>query len=158
MLKSKVRGFDGDRVKSELSKLDTVMKLENNETSYKDQAMFYFGEAYQHDFIIAGSLILLFCLLTFIWKKIKKVSWVVAAIALSIVPFMSYHFYFKNINCGILLEKANLRTGPSKIFEVEVELKPGTRIVVGKRFKNWRYIVSPKSFEGWIAQDKIGFY
>ena len=60
LLKSKVRGFDSNKVNSELVKLDSAMKLENDHISFKDQAMFYFGEAYQHDFIIAGSLILLF--------------------------------------------------------------------------------------------------
>ncbi|MBT3983015.1 MAG: SH3 domain-containing protein [Bacteriovoracaceae bacterium] len=91
-------------------------------------------------------------------KKIKKVPGVVLILAVACIPVLFSSIFVKKLNYAVSLVDAEIREGPSKIFEVSRPLPAGLKVLVEQPKDGWYYIKSPVDLAGWVRSKDLGVY
>ncbi len=91
-------------------------------------------------------------------KIIKNKILVVIALAALVVPGVFRYTYKEGHTFAIAMKDSRVFEGPSKIYPDYGKINAGSRVVVGKFYDDWYYIVSPSDRSGWVQKSDLGFY
>lgn len=110
------------------------------------------------DFYVAISLMGI-CTILFLMKLavIKKLFFKTLFIVISLTPLL-FLYYLSTVHLAIVLGKAEVREGPSKIYKSKNELEAGTKLVIGDQYENWFFVKYPEVKSGWVNRESVGVY
>lgn len=116
-------------------------------SSLKDYALDY---ALQTSVVTGLNITLALLLaLVFFRKKIAP-TWAKTCLALlCLAPVGSQYLIKTSYTRAVAMNKKEVFTGPSQIFEVKQEIVPGMVLILTQEEGPWRQIVSPWSHKGW---------
>lgn len=106
-------------------------------------------------FLMAG-----LCLFLLLLKKkwIENKLLILMYLALFITPLIFRYSYEREHTYAIAMKDARVHEGPSKIYPDYGKVSAGSRVVVGRFYDDWYYIVSPSDRAGWVQKSDLGFY
>ena len=90
------------------------------------------------------------------WLENKLVILIAAAVV--IIPGVFRYSYKEGHSFAVALKDSRVHEGPSKIYPDYGKINAGSRIVVGRFYDDWYYIVSPSDRAGWVQKSDLGFY
>lgn len=152
-LSAKKNGFERTEVTQNLeiaeAKLE-VTKLEEP-LSTSDYFIKYSTSATGGVFTTLALLILVVGL--FVIKKSGKIKSAWILIPAVLVP-LGVNLWIKSWPWAVVMKPAGLHDGPSAIFEARGELPPGL-LVIAKPNGDWKQIIYPVRFSGWVKTDVL---
>ena len=106
-------------------------------------------------YILAGLSLFLLLLKK---KWIQNRLLIAAYLSLLIVPVVFRYSYQEGHTFAVAMKDIRVHEGPSKIYPDYGKITAGSRVVVGRFYDNWYYIVSPSERSGWVDKVDLGFY
>lgn len=103
--------------------------------------------------LLTGANITLILLLTlvFLRKKLGPLPIKLGLFLLCLSPLAAQYYVHSHYERALSTERKMVLSGPSQIFEVTQEIAPGMVVILSKDKDQWRYVVSPKSHQGWTT-------
>jgi len=100
------------------------------------------------------------CLFLFLLKKkwIENKTLILLYFVLFTTPLIFRYSYENGHNYAVTMRDTRVHEGPSKIYSDFGKISAGSRVVVGRFYDNWYYIVSPSERSGWVQKSDLGFY
>ena len=148
----KVNGLYSKEVNAGIKQIKDKLELKYIEQEYSKADKFTLTSAsLPHLFYPMLSALLGVLFLTLLIKNKKLIS--VIVLFLSLIPAGIY-YRVNSFQVEINLEEVTIYRGPSKIFESLQVLPIGTRFIVTKEVKDWKYIEFPSIFQGWVHKNK----
>ncbi len=147
-LEARLNGFTEEQLNQNLEVVETQLRVNSLEKPLdaRDYAM-KAGMWSQNGFFTMLSLLIL-VIGMIILKKKRKYSVLFLTLTLAAIPF-GLHFWVKSWDKYITLAAHEVREGPSAIFGSRGELPDGV-LVITKKSGEWREIIYPSRFRGWI--------
>lgn len=69
-----------------------------------------------------------------------------------------FYLYSSNKNYAVTFEAAELREGPSEVFDVSNRIPSGAKVLLTDYQNGWFLVDRPKEYYGWIKKTDIGIY
>jgi hypothetical protein len=147
-LEARLHGFTEKQLNQNLELVETQLNVRSLEKPLEvaDYAMKAGMWSQNGFFTMLSLLILVIGMITL--KKERKYSVLFITIILTLTPF-GLHFWVKSWDKYITLTALEVREGPSVIFGTRGEL-PGGVLVITRKSGEWREIIYPSRFRGWI--------
>lgn len=100
------------------------------------------------------------CLFLLLLKKkwIENKLLILLYLTLFSAPLIFRYSYEKEHTYAVVMKDARVHEGPSKIYPDYGKIIAGSRVVVGRFYDDWYYIVSPRERSGWVKKSDLGFY
>lgn len=98
--------------------------------------------------------ILMLILVFWNFKLIVTRLFKVLLILVSIAPSIFFTSYIKPKEMAIIQANLKVYAGPSRIFDQVQEIPEGAKIIIGNDYNNWKQVIYPQRFKGWIFSDK----
>jgi hypothetical protein len=147
-LEARLHGFTEKQLNQNLELVETQLNIISLEKPLEvaDYAMKAGMWSQNGFFTMLSLLILVMGMITL--KKERKHSVLFITIILTLIPF-GLHFWVKSWDKYITLTALEVREGPSVIFGLRGELPDGV-LVITRKSGEWREIIYPSRFRGWI--------
>jgi hypothetical protein len=138
---------------------DSALKLVRQELSILEieESLDFYDELHLSTLSLPGAvlptliIISLIALVTSLYKRALVFIFLSSLVGIAI----SYSYYdFQKYELFLGSEDQSVYLGPSKIFEQLRVLPKGLKYSVSKEVKNWKFIHSPKEFQGWVYKSK----
>ncbi len=111
------------------------------------------------DFYIAYFMAGLCIFLLLLRKKwIQNKLLILAYLALLFIPVTFRYTYQEGHSYAVAMKDTHVHEGPSKIYPDYGKIAGGSRVLVGRFYDDWYYIVSPSDRSGWVQKSDLGFY
>jgi len=153
------KGFQSSKVYKNLRFVQQKIPVMDIDSSpaWLDKFMSVSANA-SYDIFLMFSLMLMLTTLFYIKRKVlRSARFIVLFLGISLIPYLSYIFYFSTLKIGVLLNPSSLREGPSKVYEELDTLPAGSKLIFGEENSGWVLIEKPNSFSGWVQMNNIGF-
>jgi tetratricopeptide (TPR) repeat protein len=105
-------------------------------------------------FLLGLSLFLLLLKKKWIQNKLLMIFYIL----LLVFPPIARYTYEQGHNFAVALKDLSIHEGPSQIYPDYGSIAAGSRVIVGKFYDDWYYIVSPRNKSGWVKKSDLGFY
>ena len=152
-LMAEENGFQGDSLTNNQILTEQKLELSNLESPISISDYLIKGASeLRHGYYTFLSLIIIFIGLVLIKKKPSFKKLVLCTI-LSLLP-LGMNFWVDSWDRRVVIEESPLANGPSSIFLTERKLPPGLMVIV-RGDENWKKVIFPSRFEGWIASDGL---
>jgi len=152
-LMAEENGFQGNSLRNNQILTEQKLELSHLESPISITDYLIKGASeLRHGYYTFLSLIIIFIGLVLLKKKPtfkKLVLWTI----LSLLP-LGINFWVDSWDRRVVIEGSPLSNGPSSIFLTERKLPPGL-IVILRGDENWKQIIFPSRFEGWISSDDL---
>jgi hypothetical protein len=116
---------------------------------------FSLGSSVQSFFSLSLVILLVGAFLFRPSRLVKKWKFIFVVLV-SIIPTLFYFTFLKDINFAVALKGADLREGPSKVYEKNNYIPEGAKVILGEKNGSWFYIERPTWLRGWISKDDVG--
>lgn len=152
-LAAEENGLSDQRLTQNLAIVEEELKVKSLEKPIDtfDYAV-KFGLWSQNGFLTMISLIILLGGVFFLRKE-KKFYVLILTTALALIP-VGCHYWISSWNKAVVLTPHEVLDGPSVIFGSRGELPPGV-MVVTKKTGEWKEVIYPSRFRGWIKNTGI---
>ncbi len=152
-LMAEENGFQGDGLTNNQVISEEKLELSHLESPINISDYFVKGALeLRHGYYTFFSLIIILIGL-FILKKKPTFNKLVLWTILSLLP-LSMDFWVDSWDRRVVIGDLPLSNGPSSIFLTERKLPPGLMVIV-RGNENWKKIIFPSRFEGWITSDGL---
>ncbi len=146
-------GFNSPEVSGNLDLIETKLELSKVEKPLTSADFLIKGGTFlATGYLTTLSLIVVMIGLLVIKKapSFKKISFLLLAALMPLV----LNFWINSWNRAIVMGTQTIMDGPSKIFSASGELPPGV-LVITKSDGEWKEIIYPSRFHGWIQSSVL---
>jgi tetratricopeptide (TPR) repeat protein len=77
---------------------------------------------------------------------------------ISLVPMTFRYTYKEGHSFAVAIKDLRIHEGPSSIYPDYGKISAGSRVIVGRFYDDWYYIISPQDQSGWVQKTNLGFY
>lgn len=130
----------------------------SNSKNFVDKSTNYFLSLPQDVYLLFSLILLLIVLILNRLKVLKNYIIMSSFVIGSFLPLAFQKLYLDKLEYAINLEEVNLYEGPSSVFAERGVLKPGTKVIIGKRSGDWLFIKSPLLLAGWVNKKGMALY
>lgn len=151
--KARAEGFINQKVNASLKLVKENLGVEQVESSYSylDKTLLETANFRDEVFFSFLGIVLLVGIIAVL--KTKKIMTII-----SVILFFSLGallFVFKDHRVALLKEEVYVYQGPSRIFEPNQLISPGTKVMIEEEKEDWKFIGYPKIYRGWIYKAKV---
>tara|TARA_R110002072_G_scaffold288917_1_gene455357 strand:- start:28689 stop:29351 length:663 start_codon:yes stop_codon:yes gene_type:complete len=144
-----------------LKNIDSIKKIQSirdvsNSKSLTDSVINNYDQVSTDVFAFISLSLILFSIFLIFKKYIARTSFILLLV-FSTLPLGSKIYTSKVFKSAVLLEETKISEGPSKAFEINFDLKAGSKVFVSKESDGWFYIEYPQNMNGWVSAKKLGF-
>ncbi|MDP7321811.1 MAG: tetratricopeptide repeat protein [Bacteriovoracaceae bacterium] len=150
--KAKYEGMFSDEMGQALGLVKNELGLQyiEQDHSFQDNLMLNMV-SFSSEFYLAFFAMFLSFVLIFIWKRIYLLG-----VLFGVLVLMAGSGFYIKKNYSIVFNQNEsvVYSGPSRIFEEQQILPKGIKFIVGKKSGDWKYVIYPQSYRGWIYKNK----
>lgn len=151
-------GFVQEDVFHNLNVAEQSLQLQKSESSLsiQDQALFTSLNVHTEWYILFALALSLVVLVAYWREWLSKKRWVVLGILIACAPLLVKLSWLDSHRFAVALKEAEVREGPSKLYEISGKLPAGLTLIIGRVYNGQVYIKSPSEYEGWVSKDTLG--
>lgn len=151
--KARSEGFINEKLNASIKMVKENLGVEQVESSYSylDKMLLETTNFRDEVFLSFLGIVLLVGIIAIL--KTKKIVTMMSAIIFFSVGALL--FVFKDHRVALLKEEVYVYQGPSRIFEPNQLISPGTKVMIEEEKKDWKFIGYPKIYRGWVYKAKV---
>ena len=151
--KARTEGFINEELNASLKSVKVSLGVEQveSEYSYLDKAFLSTANFRDDVFFSILGLLLIFALVGFI--KGKKILILIPSILF--FSLGAVVLALKDYKVALLKKEAYVYQGPSRIFDPNQLILPGTKVMIKEETKDWKLVTYPKVYSGWIYKAEV---
>ncbi len=153
-------GFIQHDVFHNLDVVNTKLEVQKVEESLpiKDKILFSSLNLHSDWYLILTLAVVLLFFFSY-WKEwVIKKRWIIVGVLLAALPYTIKLSWVDNHQFAIALKQADVREGPSSLYEVSGQLPAGLTLIIGRFYNGQVYIEAPNQYSGWVKKENLGVF